>query len=418
MRKSSVFLILACLVVLAFADRGMGSTPIRLVTNVSGVDPYERWERIAAAFHADRPDYHLDVEVVSGTEYPTKISLMVASGTSPDVFQTWGQYKALWAEQGLLMDLTPLWEQSAVAQGADIFPFMMEAAVYDGKIVGIPYDFSGITLTVNLDALREAGLPVPAFNWTVQEFRDYAIRLTRPDQGIYGTDRSDTRGNWIWAVNFTGDGWLSEDRKEVLVQSPGYIELLEYWLDLIELGAAPPPGRAASRSSWEGGYGFWQGWAHYGQNLERAATYDWAMVPFPKGPVADLHFAHGHMWSLPSNAEHPERGWVFLEWLLSPEGQRAIVTLDGRQPLSNDPDLWALFFSAVRSSEKQAMLYELVIGEMYGKNRIHTMQYWTAWPEAERIMQSYLDRVFRGLESPVSAMEKAATELRASAVLR
>ena len=58
------------------------ATTIRLATNISGVNPYERWERIAAAFHADNPDYQLEVEIIAGNEYPTKISVMLAAGSA------------------------------------------------------------------------------------------------------------------------------------------------------------------------------------------------------------------------------------------------------------------------------------------------------------------------------------------------
>jgi len=59
------------------------------------------------------------------------------------------------------------------------------------------------------------------------------------------------------------------------------------------------------------------------------------------------------------------------------------------------------------------MMYDLVIGTVYGESRVHTMQYWETWPDVDRIMTQYLNNVYRGLESPANAMERATTEIRA-----
>ena len=403
---------LALLLLLGTAGAA-AKTPIRLVT-YGAETAIERWARIAAAFEKDRPDYSLEFEIVPLSDYPTKVSVMVAAGSPPDVFQTIAQYKVRWGEQGLLMDLRPYWERSQVASSVEVLPFMMEAVMYDGAIVGVPWDFSSMAITLNVDAINEAGLAVPDNNWTVEDYRMYALRLTRPDEGIYGSNLGASSGisNWIWAVNFTGEGWLDRSRTEVLVESPANIEMLEYWLDLIDRRAVPPPGVAPSRNQWTGGYGMWGGWSHWGERMGTDATYDWAMVSYPAGPGGDKNFAHGHMMSMASNAPNPDRGWVFLEWLLTPEGQRAVVQLDARQPIVGDPELWTLFFSTV-PTEKQQMMYDLVFEHMYGMNRLHIMEYWTSWPDVERVMNQQLGAIFRGQVPPTTGMTTAAAQIRA-----
>ena len=136
------------------------ATTIRLATNISGVNPYERWERIAAAFHADNPDYQLEVEIIAGNEYPTKISVMLAAGVPPDVFQTWAQYKTLCAKHGLLLDLTPFWEDSEVARRPALFP-CAGSSHDNNRLVGVPYDFSSRPMVINLDVFNSAGVAIP-----------------------------------------------------------------------------------------------------------------------------------------------------------------------------------------------------------------------------------------------------------------
>lgn len=390
------------------------ATPIHILTYGAGTT-FDRWERVAAAFHEDRPEYTLDVEIVSFDEYPTKVSLMLASGIPPDVFMTWAQYKEQWALAGMLTDLTPYWEKSEMAQQASIFPFIMDAALYDDMILGVPYDFSSMAIILNVDGLNEAGLDIPDRNWTTDDYRDYAIRLTRPERGIYGTNQQGTPNadNWTWSVNFTGEGWLNADRTKVLINRQPYLNMLDYWLDLVNIGASPRPGVAPTGGNlWTGGFGMWAGWSHWAGRFQTEATYDWAMVPFPVGPAGGASFAHAHMWSLPSNASDPDLGWVFLEWLLSPEGQHAMVTIDGRQPLSNDPELWDAFVSVVEP-EKQGMIRSLFIDTLYGQSRIHTMEYWNSWNDVDGVVRMHLGNVFRGQIAPAAAMEQAARQVEA-----
>ena len=130
----------------------------------------------------------------------------------------------------------------------------------------------------------------------MEDLRDYAIRLTRPDEGVYGVAAPDSLGNWIWSVNSTGHGWLSDDRTEVLVRSPGYLKVLEYWLELI-IWALRRPRRAPSRNAFLRVCHL-DGLGAPRLNLQLGTPYDWAMVPYPRGDAGNYHFAHGHMWSI------------------------------------------------------------------------------------------------------------------------
>lgn len=388
-------------------------TPIRLVTYGDNTT-LERFSKIADVFTAANPQYEVNVQIYPYAEYPTKLTVMLATGAAPDVFLTWAQYKPLWAEQGLLMDLGSYWEHSSVAKNAKIFPFMMDAAKYNGHIYGVPYDYSAMAMVINLDALNKSGLPVPNRNWTVDDFQKYAIRLTKPQEGIYGMHSAGhwSTNNWQWSVLFTGQGWLNDKRTEVLVDGPEYLKMINFWMDLVyTYQAVPVVGKTPARDTWGGGYAMWQAYVHQGPKLDQG-PYDWTMVPFPKGPGGQQSFAQGHLWSLPSSATNPEPGWKLLEWFLSPEGQRAIVEIDGRQPLSANTALWNTFFEGVSAGKRETMR-KLIIDDLYGSNMIHNMNYWNTWADTERVMNKYLQKVFLKSESPENGMAQAAREIRA-----
>lgn len=413
MNRRAIVILTAVVAVLCLAAFAAAKTPIVMVTY--GTDTvFERYAKIAEAFNASHPDYELQIQIYPYAEYSTKVTIMIAAGTPPDVFQTWAQNKPAWVEQGMIMDITPYWESSAVAQQAELFPFVQEAGMYKGRMYGVPHDFSAMAWILNTDRLDNAGLAEPDENWTIDDFENYAVRLTRPDQGVYGAQRS---GHWSlasyqWSVNFNGQGWLSDDRTEVLVNQPAHVEMLEWWQDLIAREAAPKQGvTPTAGDTWSGGYAMWEGWVHYASRLADS-PYNWTMATLPKGPGGNYSLAQGHMWSIPSNATNPDRAWVLLEWLLSPEGQRAMVEIDGRQPLSNDPELWSLFFSSVQP-DKQAFMQNFVMNVIYGQNLIHNLNYWTSFADVDRVMNRNLAPVFALDAAPGPAMEQAAAEIRA-----
>jgi ABC-type glycerol-3-phosphate transport system substrate-binding protein len=401
------------LLALSVAVVASAKTPIRMVT-YGEADTLAIFRQIAEVFNQSNPDYDLQVEVYPYGEYPTKITIMLASGVYPDLFLTWAQYKPSWAEQGLLLDIEPLWQKSQIAQRARLYPFAMEAAKYKGRLYGVPYDFSSIVWAMNLDALAEAGLPEPPYSWDVDMLKQYALKLNKPSEGRYGVKLGAAGGitNWQWCANYTGQGWVSDDLQQVNVENPKNIEMLEFWQDIAwAYDAAYVSGKPTVKNEFQGGYAIWWSWAHWGARHE-VSPFEWTFTTYPRGPAGQDSFAHGHLWTIPAMVPRPELGWKVLEWMLSLEGQRAVVEINFRQPLSPNNDLWNRYYSNL-SSQNRERVQKAVMENIYGKNLIRTMNYWPTWPDVERAMNAHLANVFNRRQSPTNEMAAAAKEIRA-----
>lgn len=262
-RMKKLRLMLALLLLAALVSCVDAKTPILLAT-YGAEDPlvYTRHAKVAAVFNAAYPEYELRIDAYPYNGYPEKIAVMVAAGAPPDIFQAWAQYKPLWVEQGLLLDLTERWQSSAVTKRARPYPFAQEAASYKGRIYGVPHDYNARILVLNEDLVAQAGMAPPETNWTMETWKTYVRRLTDPTKGVYGSELAGhwSTVNWQWAVLFNGTGWLNEDRTDVCIEEPPMIEMLDMWLDVIyNYGAAPAPGVAPARNAWEGGVRhFWR----------------------------------------------------------------------------------------------------------------------------------------------------------------
>lgn len=405
--------VVVAVLVLAWALPAAAQIEIRMMTYG---DQFEAYRAIEEAFNASHPGYKLVIEASPYAEYISKVQVNILAGTPPDVFQAWAQYKPTWVEQGILLELDDYWAKSEIAQNAELYPFVLDAAMYNGKIYGVPHDFNPFIMFLNVDEFDRAGIPLPDENWTVDDMIRYAIRLNDPARGVWGVQLNGhwSINNWQWAVLYNGHGWLSDDRTRVLVDEPEMIDMLEMWYDLVftRQVANPAGWDPSATQQYAGAYAIWQGWTGWSFRVASDATYNWALATFPKGPANNYSFAQGHLWAVPANVPDPDKSWMVLEWLLSPEGQAVIVEAEHRQPLSPDPDLWATYFGQLPADKRQEV-QDFIMGVVYGKNLIHNMQYFPDFDRADQIMNANLNTIFYENQSPATAMQTAAEQLRA-----
>ena len=124
--------VVVAVLVLAWALPAAAQIEIRMMTYG---DQFEAYRAIEEAFNASHPGYKLVIEASPYAEYISKVQVNILAGTPPDVFQAWAQYKPTWVEQGILLELDDYWAKSEIAQNAELYPFVLDAAMYNGKIL-------------------------------------------------------------------------------------------------------------------------------------------------------------------------------------------------------------------------------------------------------------------------------------------
>lgn len=117
--------------------------------------------------------------------YPQKLQLMLGTGTAPDVFML----EAYWAQSFVQFDvLEPLDGYIAASPTVDLQDFepaLLDAFRFNGKLYGLPKDYSTLALLSNSEMLAETGLKAPD---TVQSFVSAARQLTKDIDGDGKTD--------------------------------------------------------------------------------------------------------------------------------------------------------------------------------------------------------------------------------------
>jgi multiple sugar transport system permease protein/multiple sugar transport system substrate-binding protein len=276
----------------------------------------------------------------------TKLQTMFAAGEPPDVFYLGLENVSDLATKNLLADIEELIERDK-ARGAptldlnDLFPatvrcFRVDPAtgqVGQGRLVGLPKDFTTVGFYYNRDLFRRAGLPdPPVTGWTWEEFIA-AARAIGKLPNCYGADFVTWEQMvriylWTYGVDFASPGWQQpyhfsnptlfsalqrlqdwfHGETRTLLSAKTQIETMQEPFLAGNIGMAGPFGR-------------WK--VPVFRNVD---AFDWDLAPLPhvKGrPPRNGVFTVA--WALPRTTPHKEEAWRFVKYLMSPRGQRLMA---------------------------------------------------------------------------------------------
>jgi len=189
-------------------------------------------EKLAAEYHQAHPNVTIDVSTGASTtdDLLTKLSAGFTSGTYPDISYTYGSWAGELAASGRTQNLASYVQDPAFAWSE--FPAAARAtATVDGKVIGIPALVDNLALIYNKGLFDAAGLPYPTDQWSWDDFRTAAKRLTDKARNIYGTAYSvsgseDTTWH-LWPLLWQRGGQIL-DGKKPLFNSDAGVQALAY----------------------------------------------------------------------------------------------------------------------------------------------------------------------------------------------
>ncbi len=189
-------------------------------------DPQKtQWQKILDACAAET-GITIDRQAIPRDELIQKVLLGAQQGQLPNVLRIDNPDLQQIADTGALAPLTDY--------GVDLtglYPNLIDAGTYNGKVYGIAPGINGMALFYNKDMFEKAGLEPPT---TWAEVKDVAAKLT--GNGVYGIAFSapaTEEGSWQFEPWFWGAG---ADLKQL--DSPEAMKALEFWTDLVKSGYA------------------------------------------------------------------------------------------------------------------------------------------------------------------------------------
>ena len=352
-------------------------------------------QSLVDAFTARHPDISVRLQAIQGTDWAdffAKILTMVAAGTPPDVCVVATEGAQLFAER-LAEPLDEFIKRDA-AQVQDYFddvhPSLIEAFMYKGSFYQMPIDFNAANMYFNTEAMRRAGVPYPAADWTHQDFLTMARQMRQAAGSgfvpFYWTNRlwggivpwlyiNDTSfltetkspgGEWLWDRFYPdhkgaySGGFLWEGSN---ASDPKVAESFEFVRALVEEGLGTSPAQGGGNElvgQFSGGSigmtpagGFWvQGLSEAGLTPQ-----DYDVAYFPKWRTQRHQFGAAG-YAILKTSERKDEAWEWVKFCTSREGMQLAFpspnTTPTRRSMCNEalysqkgPSHWKVFYDTL-----------------------------------------------------------------------
>ncbi len=204
-----------------------------------GADNYQpTFQQVSDQFMQQYP--RIKVENQMPTGYWDKMVVALASDTPPDVYLINSVRARQWFNQGTTRDVTPYInkDKAAAANLKEVTKVFTDYYTVEGKLTGIPWNYSTIATVFNLEHLKEVGLTPPAQlgeRWDWNMALDYAQKLTKkgaspPRWGMLMESGNET--GWYNFVAANG-GAMFDQTGKATINSPAAQEATQWMVDAV-----------------------------------------------------------------------------------------------------------------------------------------------------------------------------------------
>lgn len=187
-------------------------------------------EGLAAEYHKLHPNVTVKASPGAPTtdDLLTKLSAGFAGGSYPDISYAYGNWAGDLGASGKTQDLTAYVNEPSFAW-SEMPAAAREVATAEGKVIGIPALVDNLALIYNKKLFDDAGLAYPTDDWSWQDFRDAAKKLTNPARNQYGTAYSvsgseDTTWH-LWPLLWQNGGKILDGTKPAFNSDAGVTAL-------------------------------------------------------------------------------------------------------------------------------------------------------------------------------------------------
>jgi multiple sugar transport system substrate-binding protein len=295
------------------------------------------YDKLIAEFQKQHPEITVKNVNIPGEGYADKLNTAFAAGQGPDVWVNW--YANDEYDRGYIAAVDDLierdgWDMKQYFQ--PITDVRLKGA--DGKYYGLPRDINMVTLLYNKTLFDKYGIAYPQENWTFDQFRDTAKKLTHAEDGVYGTDigRDDytliTGGpiiwNWMDGKDLADEtGWTAKG----YMDNPKLFSLYENVQAMINDGSVAPPDVLETMTGQYGIFlsgkiGMVAGYL-WGLNVLEDVDFEWGAVTFPGANDGTVKYARNEPVNLYMNAKtkNKDASWEFMKFLSGEEGGKIMI---------------------------------------------------------------------------------------------
>ena len=214
--------------------------------NIGGFTDSAAWEPIIEAFNAQNPDVTIEILPVTYQDGDQQLANLIAGGNAPDVvFEGPERIIGNYANEGLLVDLSDLWEGVT-----DIPESISSVSQLDGTYYMYPLSVAAHCMAINYEVFEAAGalqyIDEETRTWSTDDFvaAMEAIK-TAMDNGtvsvatpgiVYCGAQGGDQGTRALVNNLYSDYYVTEDGSSYNANSANNVKALELLQGMVDEG--------------------------------------------------------------------------------------------------------------------------------------------------------------------------------------
>lgn len=294
-------------------------------------DYKEQDQKIAEKYKETHPNVNVTFEYygdMTATEYYKKVDLMAMGGDEMDILMAAAfPEHAQRAGSGTYLALDDYFAAENV-KPEEAYELCQKV---NDKLYGIPGDMKSWLVMLNKNYLEEAGLPVPSLDWTWDDYREYAMKLT---QGEGATKRYGSYfHNWdtfmcmgLWST-YPDNPMFKQDMSAVNFDDPQFKEWMQFRYDLENTDKCSMPYGDITSMGLSYRDKFFNGevamlpigsWliSELGDQEKYPHDFVTTFAPIPtwRGHEAGTTFTESHFYSVSKNSKHPQEAYDFIRF--------------------------------------------------------------------------------------------------------
>ncbi len=338
MKKLALIIVLIASIVLSACGSGKAKGPVTISFMAWGApEELAVWQQIVNDFQAANPNIKVNVEVSDWDSYWTKLKTLMAANTPPDVFAMDAPLYLDYQSRGQLLNLQPYIDKNpGMLDG--FYPVTLQAYKLPDGYYGMPRDFQTIVLFYNKDMFDKAGMAYPTGNWTYDDLRSAAKKLTIDSNGDgtieqwgLATDLWDMELTWSEAIWSWGGEVISADYTKTLVGEPIAREAWQFLYDMMWTDhSIPDPNTSGQYGAdlFQAGIAAMTSIGHWAVPGYATVEFKWDVAPMPISPNGGRVTSVNSAGFVAAKAsQHPDEAWEFIKYCLSEAGQTRLTEL-------------------------------------------------------------------------------------------
>ena len=318
------------------------------------------WQKICRSYEKQNPEIKINLRHVPGfNEYFSKILILIASGTAPDVIFMNSTQIPAFANRNALLPLDSLLSKREKKDA--FFKEAYELFHYKKHLWALPSDLAIYVLYYNPTLFDRAGIDYPNKSWSWKELITAARKLTIIKEDNTTRQFGMIRGNpylWIWqnGGSIVDD---TENPRKCTLNTSSVVEAIKFMRDLEWKYRVIPS--FTSKKEMDAEQMFKTGrvamifGGHWWLPSLSKGDLKFKIVMIPRGKYRAC-YCSGSGFSILANTKHPNAAKRFVKFLAGAEAQKMLASLNfgfpARKSIAQSPE----FLNSIPGVDKEAFL--------------------------------------------------------------